>query len=56
MNKREFLGEEFYIWCLKEYETARYFLKNCGRPKDAVDEWFIQEAKFSSMFYKRLIT
>lgn len=56
LSKREFYGEDFYKFLLREYETARVFLKNCGRPKDEHDRFLIDEAKFSSAYYKRMIT
>lgn len=56
LSKREFYGEDFYKFLLREFETARVFLKNCGRPKDEHDRFLIDEAKFSSSYYKRMIT
>ena len=52
-NKRDFYGEEHFLWAVQQYEAARVFLKNCGRPKDDHDRWLIAEAKFDSVFFKR---
>lgn len=45
LSNREFYGEEFYVRRQQEYEEARRFLKNCGRPKDDVDIFWIQSYK-----------
>lgn len=55
LSKRDFYGEEYYKFLLREYEAARVFLKNCGRPKDEYDRFLIDEAKWDSSHYKRMI-
>lgn len=52
-NKRSFYGEEHFLWAVQQYEAARVFLKNCGRPNTDHDRWLIAEAKFDSVFFKR---
>ena len=52
-NKRDFYGQEHFLWAVQQYEAARVFLKNCGRPKTDHDRWLIAEAKFDSVFFKR---
>jgi hypothetical protein len=56
MNKKEFYGDEFFAYCCKQYEAARVHLKNCGKPKNEHDKYLIGEAKWSSVFYKRMIS
>ena len=41
MNKREFVGEEHYKYCVQEYDKAREFLKSCGKPEDWFDRFMI---------------
>ena len=55
MSKREFYGESYYLWAVKQYEAARVFLKNCGRPADDHARFLIAEAKWDSSFFKRII-
>lgn len=56
LSKREFYGDEHFIWCQKQFEEARVFLKNCGRPKDEHDRFLIEEAKYNSKYFKAAIT
>lgn len=55
LSKRDLYGDEFYVWCLHQYEEARVYLKNCGRPKDDFDRFKIDEMKWQSAYFKRLI-
>jgi hypothetical protein len=55
-SKRDFYGSEFYVYCLKQYEEARVFLKRGIRPTDEFDRLLIEEAKFASKYFKALIT
>ena len=55
MSKREFFGETYYLWALQQYEAARVFLKNCGRPQSDHDRFLISEAKWSASFFKQLL-
>lgn len=55
MTKREFHGEDFYVWAVKQYEAARVFLKSCGSPMNDYDKFLIVEAKWDSAFFKRII-
>ena len=55
MQRREYLGEAYYLWALKQYEAARVFLKNCGRPMDDHDKFLIAEAKWDSQYFGKLI-
>lgn len=56
LNKKDFYGPEYYAWCCQQYEAARVFLKNCGRPKDDCDKWLIEQAKFDNVLFKKMIT
>ena len=56
LSKRDFYDDGFHKWGQKQYEEARVHLKNRGRPKDEHDRLLIEEAKFNSMFLKKLIT
>ena len=53
LTDREFLGDEFFKFCQKEYEEARRFLKKCGRPKDEYDMWLIQFNKDTERVFSR---
>jgi hypothetical protein len=55
LTRRDFYGESHYIWILKQYETARTFLKSCGRPDTEYDKYLISEAKWTSAFYKKML-
>jgi len=55
LSKKEFHGELFYAWAAQQYEAARVYLKNCGRPKDEYDRWLIEQAKFDAVLFKRFI-
>lgn len=56
MNKKDFYGDEFYAYCCQQYELARVHLKNCGKPKDEYDKFLIVQAKWDSVFFKRMIS
>jgi len=47
LSNRDFLGEKYYILIKQEFDNARHYLKTCGKPKDSIDLWFINEAKFT---------
>jgi hypothetical protein len=55
LSKREFLGEEFYAMCQKEYDEARHYLKNCGRPQSEEDKWWIQVYKWKSQYWSNFL-
>jgi hypothetical protein len=56
LTKRDFLGKEFYAFCQQEYDVARNYLKNCGKPKDDIDKWFIQFHKDTVSIFGKLLT
>jgi hypothetical protein len=49
---REFVGEEFYIWGRQEYDKARNYLKNCGRPETEYDVFLIMFNKETVNLFK----
>lgn len=53
LTKRELSGDEYYRFCIVNYEAARYFLKTCGKPKDLYDRYLIAEARFDVKFFGR---
>ena len=53
LSNRAFLGEEHYKFCQREYEDARRFLKNCGRPKDEYDLRLINFNKDTERMFSR---
>lgn len=55
LSKREFFGKEFYAFCQQEFDTARNYLKNCGKPKDDTDRWFIQFHKDTVQIFGKLL-
>ena len=52
MTKREFLGGDFCAFVQQEYDTARRYLKNCGKPVDQYDLALIQIHKETSTIFK----
>lgn len=56
LNKKDFYDAKFYAFCCQEYEKARLHLKYAGKPKDDYDRFLSQEAKWSSVYFKKLIT
>jgi len=55
LSKREFFGKHFYAFLQQTHDEAAYFLKNCGKPLDEIDRWFINEAKFTIQYTRRLL-
>lgn len=55
LTKREFYGTEFYAFLQQQFDEARHYLKNCGKPKDDIDKWFIQFNKETIKFCASLM-
>ena len=51
LSKRDFVETEFYAYCQQQYDTARHYLKNCGKPKDDYEAWLIKEAKNTALIF-----
>ena len=56
LSRKEFYGDSYYAFCCQQYEAARLKLKNCGKPKDDYDKFLIQEAKFDSVLFKKMLS
>lgn len=54
-SRREFHGEPFYKWLVQQYEEARRYLKNCGRPKDDFDRYMIEFHRDSAAIFGRMM-
>jgi len=55
LSKREFYDKDFYKYCQKQYEAARFYLKNCGKPDTEEKRWLIEQYKFEAKFFKRFL-
>jgi hypothetical protein len=55
LSKREFAGKEFYAFCQQEYDTARNYLKNCGKPLSEVDRFLIDFNKTTVKIFAKLL-
>jgi hypothetical protein len=55
LSKRDFFGKEFYAVCQQEYDIGRNYLKTCGKPKDAIDKWFIEFHKDTVKIFGKLL-
>jgi hypothetical protein len=42
LKKKDFYDPWFYKMCVQEFDTARHYLKNCGKPETDIDRWFIE--------------
>ena len=47
-----FHEEVYFNHCVKCYQQARFFLKRCGKPKDAYDRLMVALARQQEAFYK----
>jgi hypothetical protein len=55
ISTRDFYGQEFYAFCQRQYDEARNFLKNCGKPNDEIDRFLIETNKFTARTFGRLL-
>jgi hypothetical protein len=55
ISTRDFYGQEFYAFCQRQYDEARNFLKNCGKPKDEIDRFLIDTNKDTARTFGRLL-
>lgn len=53
LSLHDFVGEEYYKWARQEYDTARTYLKHCGKPKDGYDKWLIVEARKTAEYFRK---
>jgi len=56
MTLREFSGEEHYKFARQEFDNARQYLKNCGKPKDNVDIFMIGFHRQTCEVFKKYLT
>ena len=50
----DFYEKEHFNWRLQQYQEARNFLKNCGKPKDDYDRFLISEAKVTQAMFQEV--
>ena len=50
---RELMGEELWATLQKQFDEARNYLKNCGKPKDQYDRALIEINKSIATSCKR---
>lgn len=55
LTKREFHGEDFYKYCQQQYDSARFFLKNCGKPTTEDDRQGIALNKETATIFKSFL-
>ena len=55
LTTRDFHGQEFYVYCQQQFDEARRFLKNCGRPKDEADRSMIDHHKVTAKVFGGLL-
>ena len=53
---REIIGEEHFKFIKTQYDEARNYLKNCGKPKDEYDRFMIDHYKEISKRYSIQLT
>lgn len=55
LSKRDFLGEDFYKFCQQEYDTARRYLKTCGKPDTEEKKWYVEYSKWNSQHWGKYL-
>lgn len=55
MLLREFVGEEYYKWARQEYDTARNYLKHCGKPEDKYDVCLLKIYKETVNIFRKYV-
>lgn len=55
MQTRDFLGKDFCAFAQQEYDKARHYLKNCGKPNDRYDLALIQIHKETATIFKSFL-
>jgi hypothetical protein len=50
---RDFVGEEHYKFCRREFDISRQYLKNCGKPKDWYDLFLIKFHKETCQIFSK---
>lgn len=55
LSKREFYDKDFYKYCQQQYDAARFFLKNCGKPTTEEHWWLIAFHKDTARIFKSFL-
>ena len=54
--KKDFLDPSFLSFCQQEYDKARHYLKNCGKPLTDEERWNIYFNKQTEVIFKGYLT
>ena len=52
LKKKDFFDPSFLSFCQQEYDKARYYLKNCGKPTTEEHRWLISFNKHTEILFK----
>ena len=55
LTTKEFHGQEFFVYCQQQFDEARRFLKNCGKPKDEADRLMIDHHRLTAKVFGGLL-
>jgi hypothetical protein len=55
LTTKEFNGPEHHVFCQQQYDEARRYLKNCGKPKDEIDRFLIEKHKVDAHVFGRAL-
>ena len=51
LSTQEFNGREYHTFCQQQYDTARRFLKNCGKPQDEVEQFLVDKHRKDAQIF-----
>ena len=49
------LDREFLSFCQQTFDESRHYLKNCGKPQDDIDRWFINFHKETCSIFNGIL-
>lgn len=55
LTTREFHGQEFYAYCQHQFDEARRFLKNCGKPENETARFMIDHHRETARHFGALL-
>lgn len=55
LSAKEIYSPEFFSFVTQEYEHARHFLKNCGKPKNELDRFWIDFYRGTVRICKKIL-
>ena len=55
LTTKEFNGPEYNGFSQQQYDEARRYLKNCGKPKDEIDRFLIEKHKVDAHVFGRAL-